>query len=205
MANNKADKIFGILRQDFRESIMETEKKKMTDNQLRLVQGIAGILSAAALMVSISLSSILPGLLAYLFVAVFLVITMGRRWVENKYRIRLNFFSLVLIDGIIIGILVMLIINFYFSKEPMLESELIRLLIVIGLSLAILILGLALPLRKYLKRRENGEVPPIRIPEKTEEEREKENSSVQNNGHPSIARQIAEMTRELEEKDKQDK
>lgn len=187
---------------------METEKKKLTDNQLRLAQGIAGILSAAALMASIVFSqelSQISGLLQYLFVVVFLVITIGRRRVESKYRIRLNFFNLVLIDGIITGIIIMLITNFYFSNEPMIEPEVVRHLIVIGLSLATLILGLALPLRKYLKRRESGEVPPIRLPEKTAEEEEKENRTAQNDGRPSIAQQIAEMTRELEEKDKQDK
>lgn len=184
---------------------METDKRKLTDNQLRLVQGIAGILSAAALMVSISLSqelSKISELLGYLFVAVFLVITIGRRWVENKYRIRLNFFNLVLIDGILTGILVFSVIMLYFSKEPPQMSGIVKLLIIIGLSLIIIVPGIVLPLRKYLKRKEKGEVPPIRIPEKSEEEKEKESKMAQNNGHPSIAQQIAEMEKELEEKDK---
>lgn len=191
-----------------KESIMETEKKKLTDNQLRLVQGIAGIISAAALMVSIAFSQALTqisDLLGYLFVAVFVVITIGRRWVENKYRLRLNFFSLVLIDGIMAGMLIMLIILFYYNKEPIQMPDIVKLLIIIGILLVILVLGIGLPLLRYLKRKEKGEVPPIRIPEKTEEEKERESRNNQNNGRPSIAQQIAEMTRELEEKDKQEK
>ncbi len=187
---------------------METEKRKLTDSQLRLIQVVAGIISAAALILSIAFTPELKqvsDILEYLFVAVFLVIMMGRRWFENKYRLRLNLYSLVLIDGIMGGIIIMLIINFYFSKEPVSISETVKILIVTGLILATLILGVALPLRKYLKLKEKGEVKPIRIPEKTEEEKEKESRNVQSNGHSSIAQQIAEMAKELEEKDKVDK
>lgn len=184
---------------------METEKKNLTDNQLRLVQGVAGILSAAALMVTIALSSSLQGLLQYLFVAVFIVITIGRRWVENKYRLRLNFFNLVLIDGILAGIIVYVVLILYFPQEPVQVSEAGKALIVIGSVLVFLFMGIAFPLWRYNKRKEKGTVQPVRIPEKTEEEKEKENRSVQNNGRSSIAQQIAEMTRELEEKDKEDK
>ena len=183
---------------------METEKKKLTDNQLRAVQGVAGIICAAALMVTIGLSSSLEGLLSYLFVGVFIVITIGRRWVENKYRLRLNFFNLVLIDGIMAGILVYLILMFYFPITPVAMSETAKLLIVIGFVLVILLLGIGWPLLRYSKRKQNGTVLPIRIPEKTEEEVNAERAA-QNGGRSSIAQQIADMTKELEEKGDQEK
>ena len=187
---------------------METEKNKLTDDQLRLAQGVAGIICAAALMVSIFFSqqlSQISGLLGYLFVVVFLVITLGRRWVENKYRLRLNFFNLVLIDGILAGIIVYVVMIFYFPQVPIEISDLGKALIVTGSCLVLFGLGIAFPLWRYHKRKVNGTVRPIRIPEKTEEEKEKEARSVQSNGHSSIERQIAEMTKELEEKEIQDK
>jgi len=180
---------------------METEKKKLTDNQLRLVQGVAGAVCAAVMMITMSI----PDLSTYAFLATFVVIMIGPRWVERKYRLRLNFFSLVLLNGIMVGILIMLISNLYYSDKPLFTSEPLKLLVIIGVALIIVVLGFTLPLLRYKKRREKGEVKPIRIPEKTEEEQEKENRSIQNNGHSSIAQQIAEMARELEEKDKENK
>lgn len=183
---------------------METEKKKLTDTQLRIAQGIAGIVSAAVLMVTIGLSSSLQGILSYLFVAVFVVITIGRRWVENKYRVRLNFFNLVLIDGILAGIFVYLIMIFYFPKTPVAMTDLVKLLIVVGVALFILVLGVVVPFLRYKKRKENDTLVPIRVPEKTEEEANADKNT-QYGGRPSIAQQIAEMTKELENNDEEEK
>lgn len=184
---------------------METEKKKLTDTQLRIVQLVAGILSAAALMVTISLSSVLPGLLSYAFVVVFLIITFGRRWIENKYRLRLNFFNLVLVDGIMAGILVYAIMIFNNPTVNTGLSDTLKILIVIGVVLIILGLGVTMPYIRYRKRLEKGTVIPMRIPEKTEEEQEAESKArAAASGQSSIYRQMAEMQKELEEKNGED-
>lgn len=183
---------------------METEKKKLTDNQLRLTQGIAGVLAAAALMVSILLSPQLEGLLQYLFVVVFIVITMGRRWFENKYRMRLNFFNLVMIVGIMIGIYIFLVISFYSPDSAIKLGDTEKLLILIGALLVILLLGFGLPIWLHFKRKAKGTTLPIRIPEKTEEE-EKAEQAKGSYGRSSIAQQMAEMQKELEEKEREDK
>ncbi|MGE5494013.1 MAG: hypothetical protein ACM3S4_01785 [Burkholderiales bacterium] len=180
---------------------MEEEKKKLTDTQLRIVQAIAGVLCAAALMVTIALSSQLQGILSYAFLVIFLIITFGRRWVENKYMIRLNFFNLVLIDGILAGILIFVISIFNNPTVTTSISETAELLIIIGIVLVILGLGIVYPYLRYRKRLENGTVIPIRIPEKTEEEKEAESKASAASGPSSIYKQMAEMAKELEEKD----
>ncbi len=180
---------------------MEEGKKKLTDMQLRIVQAVAGALCAAALMVTISLSSQMQGILSYAFVVIFLIITFGRRWVENKYRIRLNFFNLVLIDGIMAGILIFVISIFNSPSVTTGLSETVELLIIIGIVLIILGLGIAYPYLRYRKRLEKGIVLPIRIPEKTEEEQEAERKASAAAGPSSVYKQMAEMAKELEEKD----
>jgi hypothetical protein len=184
---------------------MEEGKKKLTDMQLRIVQAVAGVLCAAALMVTIALSSQLQGILSYAFLVIFLIITFGRRWVENKYRIRLNFFNLVLIDGILAGILIFVVSIFNNPKVTTGISETAELLIIIGIVLVILGLGIAYPYIRYRKRLENGTVIPIRIPEKTEEEQEAERNASTASGASSIYKQMAEMAKELEEKDSANK
>lgn len=180
---------------------METEKKKLTDNQLRLAQGIAGVLAAAALMVSILISPNLEGLLQYLFVVVFIVITMGRRWFENKYRMRLNFFNLVMIEGILIGIYIFLAVSFYNPESAIALSDTLKALILIGALLVILLLGFGLPIWMHFRRKAKGITVPIRIPEKTEEEEKADQAKSGYGGRSSIAQQMAEMQKELEEKD----
>ena len=97
------------------------EKKKLTDMQLRLAQAAAGILCAAALIVSLFFMKDLAeenSLLQYSFLIVFLIIMFGRRRIETKYRLRLSLFGLVLIDGILAGILAYLVYLFYYSTDP---------------------------------------------------------------------------------------
>jgi hypothetical protein len=184
-----------------RSVFMEGEKKKLTDKQLRIVQAVAGVLSGAALMVTIALSSSLQGILSYAFLVIFLIITFGRRWVENKYRLRLNFFNLILIDSIIVGILVYVVLIFSNPANNSGLSDTVEMLIVAGIVLIIIGLGVVFPYVRYRKRLANGIIIPIRIPEKTEEESVSERKANTASGSSSIYRQMAEMTKELEEKD----
>jgi hypothetical protein len=183
------------------------EKKKLTDLQLRIVQGIAGILSAAALIASIYISGLYSQsgsqniLLEYLFIIVFVVIIFVRRRVETKFRIRMNFYNLILIDGILAGIL----IYFTMAFEPKSNFDidpLYKILIAVGIGLIIIGLGILFPLMRYRKRMEKGTIVPIRIPEPTEEEAKKEGARSNRNASAgsgrSITQQIAEMTKELE-------
>ncbi len=169
-------------------------KKKLTDTQLRILQAIAGVISAAALLVSLFFMEQLKeinDLLQYLFLAIFLIIMFGRRSIENKYRLRLNLFGLVLIDGILGGIVLFVLIS------PINLSLTWRLIILIGGIVLLLGLGVGFPLFRYLKRKADGTVPPIRIPEKKEDpEAEK---AAQENRPMSIEEKIAQMTRELDE------
>ena len=180
---------------------METEKKKLTDTQLRIVQGVAAVLAAAALMVTISLSNSLGGILQYSFLVVFVIVIFGRRWVETKFRLRLNFFNLVLIVSIMVGIFIYLVLAFYSPGSEIQLSDTLKTLMLVGVALLTLVLGIALPLRLYFKRKEKGTLVPIRLPEKTEEE---EKQPV-NCGPKSIAQQIEEMTRELDGKNDEKK
>ncbi len=189
---------------------METEKRKLTDNQLRLVQSAAGVLCAAALMVSIMIASMpfAKGniLLEYLFVIVFVVITIGRRRIETRFRLRLNLFNLVMIVGIMVGIYIYVVQLFYNPDAGVNLGDTEKVLILVGIFIVILALGVGLPFWLYTKRKAKGTLAPIRIPEKTEEEqKEEEKRSVSSGGRSSIAQQMAEMQRELEEKDREGK
>lgn len=186
-------------------------KEKLTDKQLRIVQVIAGILSAAALIVSIYVAGLKEAegniLLEYLFVIVFLVIMLGRRRVESKFRLRLNLFSLVLINGILTGVIFYTITAFYYSP-PDVSIDLdntIKLLIIVAIFLVLFIFGIAMPLKRYFKRKENGTLIPIRLPEKPEEPEieEPEEDIEENAGQSAIEKQISEMTKELDENNDQ--
>ncbi len=172
-------------------------KKKFSDTQLRVFQAIAGLISAAALVLSLFLlrpstddSSSQGGLLQYTFLIVFLVIMFGRRWVENKFRLRLNFFSLVMIDGLMGGILLFMLFASQFS-----ELGVWRTVILIGGTVLLLAFGIGMPLLRYLKRKKEGTVPPIRVPEKKQDPEKKAEES---HGPSTIDQQIAEMMRELD-------
>ncbi len=178
------------------------QKKKLTDMQLRYAQIAAGIVCAAAMVLSLLFVSVLfsdvdknssgGSLISFLWVIVFLAITFGRRSIENKYRLRLNLFGLLLLDGIAGGILI------YFIIMPFTIDQTIKLIIIIGGTLLLLGLGVLMPYLRYRKRVENGTLPPIRLPEKTEDE----NSEIaQNEGRTTRDDKIAEMMREIEERE----
>lgn len=185
---------------------MSIIKEKLTDTQLRIIQVIAGIISAAALFTAIYLPSILTkdnvleenSLLNYVFVVVFLIIMMGRRSIENKYRLRLNLFSLTLMDGILLAVIVFASIGLYskdFSDSLTKLSPTVKLLIIAGLSLLLLVAGIILPLVRYFKRKANGTLIPIRLPEKTEEPEAK---AEPDDSFMTTEQKIAAMTRELD-------
>ncbi len=188
------------------DSLPEEGKKKLTDKQLRIVQVIAGILCAAALVVSMFVPSTLSqkGIIAkedmlnYLFVVVFLAITFGRRTIENKYRLRLGLFSLALINGILAGILIYVIRIFYLPESTASSlAEIYKVLIIIGVILIILVMGILVPYMRYRKRVENGTLLPIRIPEKKEEAVSASTADV--NSEPStIEQKIAAMMADLD-------
>ena len=184
----------------------EESKKKLTDTQLRIVQVIAGILSAAALVVSMFIPSTLvekgiiakDDLLNYLFVVVFLAIMFGRRTIENKYRLRLGLYSLALINGILFGILIYVIRIFYTPESTISTlAEIYKILIIIGVVLVILVLGVLLPYLRYRKRVQTNTLPPIRIPEK-KEDTHAESSSTVNDGTMSIEQKIAAMMADID-------
>lgn len=173
----------------------QDQKKKLTDQQLRIIQVVAGVISAAALMVSLYLPVLLGimeenSLLQYSFLVVFLVIMFGRRWIENKFRLRLNLFGLVLIDGILSGILLLVL----FAPLPM--DETLRLAILIGGTVLLLVFGIGWPLLRYRKRLENGTLTPIRMPEKQEETKE---DTSKDDGTLSVEQKIALMMRDLDD------
>ncbi len=188
---------------------METEKKKLTDLQLRIIQIVAGIFCAAALFLAIYLPKELAvdpnSLLNYLFVVVFLAIMMGRRSIENKYRLRLNLFSMTLMDGILGAIIIFLSLALYTGNDEALAKldNGVKLLIIIGLTLILLGLGIVFPVVRYMKRKANGTLPPIRLPEKPEPTEADE--SVDDPNRPmSIEEKIAAMTRDLDQPEDND-
>lgn len=184
---------------------MNTTKEKFTDKQLRIIQIVVGILCAAALIVAIYVAA-LPAakdnkILQYLFLVVFLIIMIGRRKIEAKFRIRLNLFNLVLIDGILAGIMFYTYAAFYYPSEGMSVSlnDTVKILIIVGIALLLLILGIMLPLSKYNKRKINGTVAPIRLPEEPEPEEKEE--EVADEGPLTIEQKISQMTKELDDDD----
>ncbi len=183
---------------------MDTNKQKLTDTQLRILQIVAGIISAAALFLAIYLPSVLikndeNNLLNYAFVVVFLVIMMGRRSIENKYRLRLNLFSLTLMDGILGAVIIFATLSLYSGNNDALSnlSDTVKILIIVGLSLLLLIAGILVPLLRYFKRKANGTLSPIRLPEKPEPE--ETSAEADEDGPMTIEQKVAAMTRELEE------
>ena len=75
----------------------------------------------------------------------------ARRRIEARYRIRLNFYNLILIDGILACILIYVVIMFNNTSANLQLSDTGKLLICIGLALFIAVLGIAVPLLRYLK------------------------------------------------------
>lgn len=183
---------------------MDTEKKKLTDQQLRVFQIVAGVVSAVVLFLSIYMPTFFKldkdNLLNYTFVAVFLVIMMGRRSIENKFRLRLNLFSLSLMDGVLGSIIVFAVIALYTKEDNVLTrlDNTIKILIIAGM-IVILALGIVIPIIRYNKRKANGTVIPIRLPEKPEPAAGSEDVEDDPNRPLSIEEKIAAMSRELDE------
>ena len=190
------------------DSQLNESKKKLTDMQLRIIQAIAGILCAAALVLSMYIPTSLvenrviesDSLINYAFVVVFLIIMVGRRSIENKYRLRLGLFSLALINGILIGILLYAIRIFNNPKSgAMYELDnTYKALIIVGVILIVLVLGVLLPYLRYKKRLENGTLTPIRIPEKPHQPTSADNSPVEDDGPLTVEQKIAAMMRDIE-------
>lgn len=181
---------------------MSVTKEKLTDKQLRILQVIAGILSAAALNASIYLASPSSsqqqdGILQWLFIIVLAAVMFGRRKIETRYRLRLNLFGLVLIDGIIVGIILFAINIFYFVEGAVQLDETLKIAIIAAAIIILVVLGVLLPLRRYFKRKENGTLPPIRLPEP--EETEDDEEEPEDDGPTTLEQQINAMTREIDE------
>ncbi len=183
---------------------MDIEKKKFTDMQLRIFQIIAGIVSAAALFLAIYLPTYFKleqdNLLNYTFVVVFLIVTMGRRSIENKYRLRLSLFSLTLMDGIL-GAIIIFGINALYANEDNTMTRLdntVKILIIAGAFAILLVLGIIIPIIRYTKRKANGTLAPIRLPEKPEPADVAE-ADDDPNRPLTIEEKIAAMSRELDE------
>jgi len=179
-------------------------KKKLTDTQLRIVQVIAGILCAAALVLSMFIPSELirqgvidqNSLLNYLFVIVFLAIMFGRRRIEARYRLRLGLFSLALIDGIVFGLLLYAI---QILRDPQIVmDDVYKILIIVGGFAALLVLGVLLPYLKYRRRVAEGTLPPIRIPE-PQPSKEDANAAEDEVRPSTLEQKVAAMLSEAEQ------
>lgn len=183
------------------------EKNKLTDNQLRILQIVIGIFSAAALVASIYLPRLFvtdsQSLLNYVFVVVFLAITFGRRSIENKYRLRLGLFSLCLMIGILAGVIFFAASLLYAPEENAMTgwSVQAKTLTIAGLSL-LLVLAVIVPLVRYFKRKANGTLPPIRLPEKEPDKTaEAAPDEIGYDGPVTVEQKIDAMIRELDEKE----
>lgn len=173
----------------------QDQKKKLSDQQLRIIQVVLGIVSAALLMVTLYMPNFIVlteknSLLQYTFLVVFLIIMFGRRTIENKYRLRLGLYGLVLIDGILAGILLFLL----FESRIQMDATL-KLAILIGGTVLLLAFGIGWPLMRYFERKEKGTLPPIRLPEQQES---KEDAPKEEGGPLTTEQKIAEMMRELD-------
>ena len=185
----------------------EENKKKFTDKQLRIIQAIAGIVCAAALVLSMYIPTYLvenrviesDSLINYSFVVVFLIIMVGRRSIENKHRLRLGLFSLTLINGILAGILLYAVRMFYDPKSGAAYEldNIYKILIIIGVLLVILVVGILLPVLRYKKRVAEGTLIPIRIPEKPHQAVSEDNP-VDDDGPLTVEQKIAAMMRDIE-------
>jgi hypothetical protein len=179
-------------------------KKKLTDTQLRIVQIIVGVLCGITLMLSIFIPSLLTrkdvieqnSLLNYLFVAVFLAITFGRRRVETHYRLRLGLFSLALIDTIVFTLLLYAI---QILNDPQIAMpDVLKIIIIVVGFAALLVLGVILPYLKYRRRVAEGTQPPIRIPEEKKSAEEAKAEEVENRA-TSLEQKIADMLSEAQQ------
>ncbi|MFA5676015.1 MAG: sigma-E processing peptidase SpoIIGA [Christensenellales bacterium] len=180
----------------------QKEKRTLTDYQLRVLQIAAGVFAAAALIISLFLPQLLKleqdNLLNYGFVVIFLAIMLGRRAVENKYRLRLSLFSLSLMLGVLAGIIIF-VINMFQTDESVKLDEPVKILITAAMILALLA-GIVIPAVRYFKRKEKGTLLPIRLPLPEEDEKKELAREDVSDGPLSLEQKIAAMERELENK-----
>jgi hypothetical protein len=92
---------------------------------------------------------------------------------------------------------------FYFPGEEvnLQLGDTLKVIIIAGVSLALVVFGILLPLLKYFRRKAEGTLPPIRI-EKQEEpvtEDGKDAAPSDSDGPLTIEQQIAAMTAELDD------
>lgn len=201
---------------------MSETKQKLTDSQLRVIQLVAGIISAIALIAAlffIGPSSAEKSFLQYLWLIIFAVVMFGRRWVERRFNMRLALYNLAMLDSLALLIIfyvsllffapdVITSIQLFFvpgaPQENLgidtLSSTLKVLIIVVG-SLLVAILGIVLPITRYVKRKDEGNLPPIRLPEpeEVEEEEESEEQMDESSKLSPLERQIMEMSQELDD------
>jgi len=187
---------------------MDETKRKLTDTQLRALQIVLGIISAAALIAALFVPTIVGTtntLLTYLWLVIFVVVMFGRRWIERRFNLRLALYNLVMLVTLATLILIYASILFFspatVGAEGLEWSMALKLVIVIGVGLLILVLGIALPLMRYVKRRDEGTLRPIRLPEPEEIEEEEEEKSTEDAataGMSPLERQIMEMTKDLD-------
>jgi len=184
-------------------------KRKFTDKQLRILQVLFGLLSAAALVAAIYLPRVFDvpegDILNYVFVAVFLVVMLGRRSIENRYRLRLGLFSLSLMVGVLAGI-IFFVISMLNTLNWSVQAE----IMVIAALVLLLLAAIIVPAIRYFKRKEKGTLQPIRLPDPKEPEEKKSEVADETedddayDGPMTIEQQIAAMTRELDEKKQND-
>lgn len=202
---------------------MSETKQKLTDSQLRVIQLVAGIISAIALIVAlffIGPSSAEKSFLQYLWLIIFAVVMFGRRWVERRFNMRLALYNLAMLDSLALLIIfyvsllffapdVITSIQLFFMPGTSRESlgigtlsTTLKVLIVVGGTLLVAILGIILPITRYIKRKEEGTLAPIRLPEPEEIEEDEEESEEQTDESSKLTpleRQIMEMTQELDD------
>lgn len=207
---------------------MSESKQKLTDSQLRVIQLVAGIISAIALIVAlffIGPSSAEKSFLQYLWLIIFAVVMFGRRWVERRFNMRLALYNLAMLDSLALLIIfyvsliffapsVITSIQLFFMPSAPQESlgidtisTTIKVLIVVGASLLVAILGIILPITRYVKRKDEGTLAPIRLPEPEEIEDEDEESEEQMDESSKLSpleRQIMEMSQELDDNESSD-
>jgi amino acid transporter len=193
---------------------MNETKAKLTDTQLRVLQVTIGIISAVALLASLFLPNFLGNtntLISYLWLVIFVIVMFGRRWIERRYNMRLALYNLAMLDTLAI-IIVIYGSLLFFAPQVFPEgsatvewSIAIKLLLVIGIGLIILIFGIILPASRYFKRKEEGTLRPIRLPEPEEiNEEEAPEQNEEDDAHAGLSPleiQIMEMTKDLDNKD----
>lgn len=194
----------------------ETEtKRKLTDSQLRVIQVVAGIIASIALLAALFIAGPNAGdnvLLQYLWIIIFAVVMFGRRWIERRFNMRLALYNLAMLDTLAILIVIYASILFFapgvLGAEELAMSMPVKLLIVIGVGLLVIIFGIILPISRYFKRKEEGTLRPIRLPDPeeitVEEEEEAKDEDPSLSGLSPLERQIMEMTKDLDKKDEEE-